>query len=179
MSCQRSGKMGIWSLMNFGKETVKKICEISYGYSTAAVRKINDVVRVKGLKKLGEYMADDEGRAKMVYFSAKFVKKATLYALEEAANILIPAVFSCVYKWKTFTKILSETVREIEIESRDNTTDSVTTEMLKLNSENRVEVNSFAYQTPEDVLRFFMMMKFMKTRYLDSLLVSDHRRRKV
>lgn len=82
--------MGIWSLMNFGKETVKKICEISYGYSMAAVRKINDVVRVKGLKKLGEYMADDEGRAKMVYFSAKFVKNATLYAFKEAANILIP-----------------------------------------------------------------------------------------
>uniref|UniRef100_M1AG52 Uncharacterized protein n=1 Tax=Solanum tuberosum TaxID=4113 RepID=M1AG52_SOLTU len=174
---QRRGKMGIWSLMNFGKETVKKVCEISYGYSTEAVRKMDEIVRVKDLEKLGEYMADDEGRAKMVYFSAKFIKNASLYAFKEAANILIPG-------GRAFAKIFAETVREIESESRNNATGNVAAETLKcrelkLGSENRVHVDSFTHQTPEDVLRFFMMMEFMGTRYIDSLLVSDHGQRNV
>ncbi|KAL3353173.1 hypothetical protein AABB24_020926 [Solanum stoloniferum] len=169
---RRRGKMGIWSLMNFGKETVKKVCEIFYGYSMEAVRKMDEIVRVKSLEKLGEYMADDEGRAKMVYFSAKFIKNASLYAFKEAANILIPG-------GRAFAKIFAETVREIESESRNNATGNVAAEMLKcrelkLGSENRVHVDSFTHQTPEDVLRFFMMMEFMGTRYLNSLLVSDH-----
>ncbi|XP_049404797.1 uncharacterized protein LOC125868207 [Solanum stenotomum] len=173
---RRCGKMGIWSLMNFGKETVKKVCEISYGYSMEAVRKMDEIVRVKSLEKLGEYMADDEGRAKMVYFSAKFVKNASLYAFKEAANILIPG-------GRAFAKIFAETVREIETESRNNAT-GVAAEMLKsrelkLGSKNKVHVDSFTHQTPEDVLRFFMMMEFMGTRYLDSLLVSDHGQRNV
>ncbi|WMV60394.1 hypothetical protein MTR67_053779 [Solanum verrucosum] len=168
---QRRGKMGIWSLVNFGKETVKKVCEISYDYSTEAVRKMDEIVRVKGLEKLGEYMAD-EGHAKMVYFGAKFVKNASLYAFKEAANILIPG-------GRAFAKIFAETVREIESESRNNATGNVAAEMLKcrelkLGSENRVHGDSFTHQTPEDVLRFFMMMEFMGTRYLNSLLVSDH-----
>ncbi|KAK4727944.1 hypothetical protein R3W88_032861 [Solanum pinnatisectum] len=178
---QRRGKMGIWSLMNFGKETVKKVCEISY---------------VKGLEKLGEYMADDEGRAKMVYFSAKFVKNASLYAFKEAANILIPGenkgrdlgnvsfIFHVYTGGRAFAKIFAGTVREIESESRNNATGNVAAEMLKsrelkLGSENRVQVDSFTHQTPEDVLKFFMMMEFMGSRYLDSLLVSDHGQRNV
>ncbi|CAN4075513.1 unnamed protein product [Withania somnifera] len=115
-------------------------------------------------------MSNDEDRAKMVYFSAKFVKNATLYAFKEAANILIPG-------GRVFAKIFSETVREIEKESQNNTIGSVAlngTEMLesrelKFDSENGVQVDSFAHQTPEDVLRVFMMMEFMGTRYLDSL----------
>ncbi|PHT96348.1 hypothetical protein BC332_34726 [Capsicum chinense] len=49
---------------------------------------------------------------------------------------------------------------------------------LKLGSENRIQVDSFAHQTPEDVLRVFMMKEFMGTRYLDDLLVPDHRQQK-
>ncbi|MCD7458802.1 hypothetical protein HAX54_039268 [Datura stramonium] len=79
---------------------------------------MDDVVRVKGFQKLSEYMADDESRAMMVHFSAKFIKNATVYAFREAANILIPG-------GRAFAKIFSETVREIEIESRNNTTGSV------------------------------------------------------
>lgn len=56
----------------------------------AVFSNIDDVVRVKGLRKLGEYLADDKSRAKMVYFSAKFVKNATLYTFKEATNIVIP-----------------------------------------------------------------------------------------
>ncbi|KAM3355850.1 hypothetical protein P3S68_022564 [Capsicum galapagoense] len=79
------GKQG-----RFGKETMKKVCEISCDNSIVAIRKMDDVVRVKGLQKLSEYMADDEGRAKMVHFTAKFIKNASVFALREAANILIP-----------------------------------------------------------------------------------------
>ncbi|KAF3620184.1 hypothetical protein FXO38_32511 [Capsicum annuum] len=82
--------MGIMDLMNFGKETMKKVCEISCDNSIVAIRKMDDVVRVKGLQKLSEYMADDEGRAKMVHFTAKFIKNVSVFALREAANILIP-----------------------------------------------------------------------------------------
>ncbi|MCD7459026.1 hypothetical protein HAX54_039841 [Datura stramonium] len=134
---------------------------------------MDDVVRVKGFQKLSEYMADDESRNMMVHFSAKFIKNATVYAFREAANILIPG-------GRAFAKIFSETVREIEIESRNNTTGSVlVAEMLesreqKLDSESRVQVDSFAQKTPEDVLRVFMMMEFMGTRYLNNLPVPHH-----
>ncbi|XP_060209414.1 uncharacterized protein LOC132636516 [Lycium barbarum] len=171
------------NFISYGKEMVQKVCEISYRYSTVAIRKIDDVIRVNGLQKLSQYMSDDEGRAKirgMVYFSAKFVKNAVLYSFKEAANILIPG-------GRAVAKIFSETVREIEIESQKNNAGSVAldgAEMLesrelKLGSENTIQVDSFSHQTAEDVLRVFMMMEFVGTRYLDNLLIPAHRQREI
>ncbi|KAM3355851.1 hypothetical protein P3S68_022565 [Capsicum galapagoense] len=95
--------MGIWDFITSGTETVKRnapdiatpvknVCKSSYNYSAAAVRKIDDVVRVNGLQKLGQYiyMPDEEGRVKIVNFSTKFVKNASVYAVKEAANIFVP-----------------------------------------------------------------------------------------
>ncbi|KAH0735987.1 hypothetical protein KY285_011694 [Solanum tuberosum] len=103
---------------------------------------------------------------------------------------------------KEISKIYADTIREIETESREKQDRSCDNEIignlskitngtgpvilldgaeklenireLKLGCENRVQVDSFAYQTPEDVLRFFMMMEFMGTRYLNNLLVHDN-----
>nr|XP_016440400.1 PREDICTED: uncharacterized protein LOC107766169 [Nicotiana tabacum] len=200
--------MGIWDFINSGKETVKgytpdpvkKVYNTTYYYSDAAVRKIDDIVRVNGIQKLGQYIPDDEGRAKIVSFSTKFVKNASFFAVKEAANIFIPG-------GKAVTKIYSDTVREMETECQKkqdkscikenigtNSSTSTTVRSdalrlldgekmlesreLKLGSENRVEADSFAHQTPEDVLRVFMMKEFMGTRYLDNLLVPDHRQQK-
>ncbi|XP_059274701.1 uncharacterized protein LOC132029458 isoform X2 [Lycium ferocissimum] len=189
--------MGIWDFIDSGKETVKrytpdlvtpvtKVCKASYYYSTTAV------------KKMDNYMSDDEGRAKMVNFSTKFVKNASIYAAKEAANIFIPG-------GRAVSKIYSETIREMEIESKKNQDTSCIKDIignsrkdttnagppglvdgpemleskeLKLGSQNRVQVDSFTQQTPEDVLRVFMMKEFMGTHFLDSLLVPNHGQRK-
>ncbi|XP_055802621.1 uncharacterized protein LOC129871691 [Solanum dulcamara] len=167
--------MGIWDFISSGTEVVKrntrdlatpvkKVCERSYYYSAATVRKIDDE-----LQKLGQYsyMPDEEGRAKIVNFSTKFVKNASFYAVKEAANIFIPGV----------SQIYSQTVREMEIESKKNQnvspdkeiagnsskdTSSTGTlglldgaEILEkreppLVSENKVEVDSFAHRTAEE-----------------------------
>ncbi|TMW87894.1 hypothetical protein EJD97_019309, partial [Solanum chilense] len=166
-------KTGIWDFITSGKEKVMNVCHC---------------------------IGDGEGRAKIVHFTAKFVKNASFYAFKEAANLLIPG-------GKEISKIYTDTVSEIETESREkqnrscddkiignlskitngNTSPVILLDRaekleskreLKLGSENSVQVDSFAYQTPEDVLRFFMMMEFMGTRYLDNLLVHDNRQRK-
>ncbi|KAK4373993.1 hypothetical protein RND71_004670 [Anisodus tanguticus] len=244
--------MGIWDFINSGKETVKQytpdlatpvknVCKTSYYYSTTTVKKIDNVVRVNGLQKLGQYiyMPDEEGQAKIANFSTKFVKNASVYAVKEAANIFIPggrAVskiysetvremeieskknqdMSCVKDvignsgkdtvgGRAVSQIYSETVREMQIDSKKNqdtsrvkeivgnsskdTTDTGPPRLLdgaemlesrepQLGSENRVQVDSFAHQTPEDVLRVFMMKEFMGARFLDNLLVADHGQRK-
>ncbi|KAH0707096.1 hypothetical protein KY289_012172 [Solanum tuberosum] len=161
-------RTGIWDFITSGKEKVKYICHC---------------------------IGNGEGRAKIVHFTAKFVKNASFYAFKEAANLLIPG-------GKEISKIYADTIREIETESREKQDRSCDNEIignlskitngtgpvilldgaeklenireLKLGSENRVQVDSFAYQTPEDVLRFFMMMEFMGTRYLNNLLVHDN-----
>nr|XP_016448232.1 PREDICTED: uncharacterized protein LOC107773312 [Nicotiana tabacum] len=79
---------------------------------------------------------------------------------------------------KAVTKIYFDTVREMETKCQKKQDESslrlldgaemLESRELKLGSENRVEVDSFAYQTPEYVLRVFMM----GTRYLDNLLVT-------
>ncbi|XP_055801133.1 uncharacterized protein LOC129870385 [Solanum dulcamara] len=198
--------MGIWDFISSGTETVKrntpdlatpvtKVCERSYYYSAATVRKIDDE-----LQKLGQYiyMPDEEGRAKIVNFSTKFVKNASFYAVKEAANIFIPG-------GRAVSQIYSQTVREMEIESKKNqnmwrdkeitgisSKDTSSTGSLglldgaeilekrepQLVSENKVEADSFTHQTPEDVLRVFMMKEFIGTRYLDDLLVPDHQQQK-
>ncbi|XP_060209413.1 uncharacterized protein LOC132636515 [Lycium barbarum] len=167
---------------------VTKVCKASYYYSTTAVKKMdNVVVRVNGLQKLGQYMSDDEGRANMVNFSTKFVKNAFVHAVKEAANY-IPG-------GRAVSKIYSETVREMEIEFKKNQDMScdkkiignsckntnatgppglldgaeiLESKELELGSENRAQVDSFAHQTPEDVLRVFMMKEFMGARFLDN-----------
>ncbi|XP_075076808.1 uncharacterized protein LOC107773312 [Nicotiana tabacum] len=167
--------MGIWDFINSGKETlkgytpdpVKKVYNTTYYYSVVAVRKIDDVIRVNGIQKLDQYIPDDEGRAKIVSFSTKFIKNASVFAVKEAAN-----------SGKAVTKIYFDTVREMETKCQKKQDESslrlldgaemLESRELKLGSENRVEVDSFAYQTPEYVLRVFMM----GTRYLDNLLVT-------
>ncbi|XP_059277084.1 uncharacterized protein LOC132031221 [Lycium ferocissimum] len=189
--------MGIWDYINSGKGSVKQytsdlvtpvknVCQTSYDYSTTAVKKIDDVVRVN--------MPDEEERIKIVKFSKYFVKKASVYVVQEAAND-IPG-------GRAVSKIYSETVREMEIEFKKNQDMSCDKEIignsckdtnvtgppglldgaeileskeLKVGSENRAQVDSFAHQTPEDVLRVFMMKEFMGARFLDNLLVPDHR----
>lgn len=102
---------------------------------------------------------------------------------------------------KAVSQIYSQTVREMEVESKNNQNASCNKEItsnsskvatstgplgllngaemlenreLQLSSENKAQVDSFAHQTPEDVLRVFMMKEFVGSRYLDNLLVLDH-----
>ncbi|XP_049404793.1 uncharacterized protein LOC125868204 [Solanum stenotomum] len=203
--------MGIWDFISSGTESVKrnspdlatpvtKVCKSTYYYSAAAVRMIDNVVRVNGVQNLGQYiyMPDEEGRAKIVNFSTKFVKNASVYAVKEAANIFIPG-------GRAVSQIYSQTVREMQIESKKNQNTLCDKEMtgnsskdtsstsplglldgaemlenreLQLSSDNKVQVDSFAPETPEDVLRVFMMKEFSGSRYLDNLLVPDHRQQK-
>ncbi|KAL3323237.1 hypothetical protein AABB24_040381 [Solanum stoloniferum] len=118
--------MGIWDFISSGTESVKrnspdlstpvtKVCKSTYYYSAAAVRMIDNVVRVNGVQKLGQYiyMPDEEGRAKIVNFSSRFVKNASVYAVKEAANIFIPG-------GRAVSRIYSQTVGEMQIESKKN-----------------------------------------------------------
>ncbi|KAG5569250.1 hypothetical protein H5410_059016 [Solanum commersonii] len=120
---------------------------------------------------------------------ARYNKKPTITSreIQTAVRLVLPgelAKHAVSEGGRAFAKIFAETVREIESESRNNATGNAAAEMvksreLKLGSENKVHVDSFTHQTPEDVLKFFMMIEFMGTRYLDSLLVSDHGQRNV
>ncbi|NP_001309121.1 uncharacterized protein LOC101245434 [Solanum lycopersicum] len=199
--------MGIWDFISSGAESVKrntpdlatpvtKVCKGTYYYSATAVKMIDNVVRVSGVQKLGQYsyMPDEEGRAKIVSFSTKFAKNASVYAIKESAKIFLPG-------GKAVSQIYSQTVREMEVESKNNQNASCNKEItsnsskvatstgplgllngaemlenreLQLSSENKAQVDSFAHQTPEDVLRVFMMKEFVGSRYLDNLLVLDH-----
>lgn len=97
--------MGIWDFISSGAESVKrntpdlatpmtKVCKGTYYYSATAVKMIDNVVRVNGVQKLGQYiyMPDEEGRAKIVSFSTKFAKNASVYAIKESAKIFLPGL---------------------------------------------------------------------------------------
>ncbi|KAK6774708.1 hypothetical protein RDI58_029947 [Solanum bulbocastanum] len=59
-----------------------------------------------------------------------------------------------------------------------NAAEMIENRELQLSSEYKVQVDSFEHQTPEDVLRVFMMKGFSGSCYLDNLLVPDHRQQK-
>lgn len=101
----KRAKMGIWDFISSGAESVKrntpdlatpvtKVCKGTYYYSATAVKMIDNVVRVSGVQKLGQYsyMPDEEGRAKIVSFSTKFAKNASVYAIKESAKIFLPGL---------------------------------------------------------------------------------------
>ncbi|XP_027127167.1 uncharacterized protein LOC113770645 [Coffea eugenioides] len=192
--------MGVWDLINSTTEAVKRnapapaavidACKASYGYSSAVVGNIDNAVRVNGMQALNDYMPSEETRSRISLFASKFTQNAARHALREGYK-LIPG-------GKAVAEIISETMNDVKSENLSTQKMMAVTQVtgsggggkvsagrnlldrvemqsrgLEMGSANKgnFAAESTANQTPEDVLRIFMMKEFMGKRFADDLIL--------
>ena len=75
--------MGFWNIIYSIRDrvqgitpTVKRVGGTAYDYTSTAAVKIDQVVRVDGIKKLPQYLPDSETRAQIGLFTTKLAKNA-------------------------------------------------------------------------------------------------------
>ncbi|KAL3508620.1 hypothetical protein ACH5RR_028021 [Cinchona calisaya] len=191
--------MGIWESIYSTTEAVKRnvpdptpfkeVCKTSYGYCSAAVGKIDTAVRVDGIQRLNDLMPTKETRSRISLFASKFSHHAAKYALRNGYK-LVPG-------GKIIGEIISETMNDVKSEKhRSKQEMEAMKEMIgggkssaSKNLLDRVEMQSRvvelgydqkagfaianANQSPEDVLRIFMMKEFMGNRFPDDLILNQ------
>ncbi|KAL2476141.1 Uncharacterized protein Adt_36877 [Abeliophyllum distichum] len=114
--------MGIRDFFNSTTETVKRntpdvtpvknACRTSYNYGSAALTKIDNVVRVNGLQMLNQWLPDDETKSKIGTFAAKLATNAGLYALQEGYKLVPGGV--------AVSNIVSMTIKEVKHETSND-----------------------------------------------------------
>ncbi|KAL3508619.1 hypothetical protein ACH5RR_028020 [Cinchona calisaya] len=188
--------MGIWELFNSTTEAVrrnapdptpfKEACKTSYDYCSAALGKIDAAVKADGIQRLNDLMPTKETRSQISLFASKFSHNAAQYALRDGYK-LVPG-------GKIIGEIISETMNDVKSEKhRSKQEVEAMKEMIcggkssaSKNLFDRVEMQgrgvmelgydqkggfANANQTPEDVLRIFMMKDFMGNRFADDLIL--------
>ncbi|KAL3503271.1 hypothetical protein ACH5RR_037720 [Cinchona calisaya] len=111
--------MGIWDLINTTTEAVKRTvpdptplknaCKASYHYSSAAVGKIDNAVRINGIQTLKYYMPAQETRSQIALFASKFAQNTAWHALRHGYK-MIPG-------GKDVAAIISETMNDVKSEN--------------------------------------------------------------
>ncbi|CAA2973748.1 Hypothetical predicted protein [Olea europaea subsp. europaea] len=188
--------MGIWGFINSSTEAVKRntpdftpvknACRTSFSYGSAACTKIDNTVRVNGLQRLNQWLPDDEAKSKIGIFAGKFAKNAGLYALHEGYKLVPGGVAA----WNVVSKTINEVERETlnqkpkPLEDGDCAPGKQFIGTRKLMDRADIQpgsldhVESIGNQTPEDVIRIFMMKQFVGARFLDDLMVPKPRKGK-
>ncbi|CAA2990496.1 Hypothetical predicted protein [Olea europaea subsp. europaea] len=164
-------EMGIRDFFNSSTEAVKRnapnfapvknACTTSYSYGSAACAKIDNTVRVKGLKRLKQWLPDDEAKSKIGIFAVKFAKNAGLYVLHEGYKFIPGAAAVSEIFTMTFKEVKRETLNE-KSKPLENTDTAPGKQFTGTNkSMDRAEiqpgsldhVNSIDDQNPADMIR--------------------------
>ncbi|XP_028114374.1 uncharacterized protein LOC114312336, partial [Camellia sinensis] len=160
----------------------------TYGYSWSAVSKIDNAGRVGVVERVNHYLPDEEGKAKI----GRFAKNAAVYACHEGLKCLpLPggvSIYNIVARslrdektedYKETIKTLQ--VRIVRLESESNHYRKLLEEAqmlrydIQLESQNapRLNSNTNVNQKPEDVIRMFMIKKFVGRHVLGHLIVPE------
>lgn len=96
----REREMGVWDFMSSSMEqnapnlsSVKNACWSSYKYTSYAVKKIDNTVRVNGIQRFYSYWPDAEARDKIGLFAKIFTANTADYAMHEGIKLL-PGTYS-------------------------------------------------------------------------------------
>ena len=90
--------MGVWDFLSSSMDqtkqnapnlsSVKNACWSSYNYTSYAVKKIDNTVRVSGIQRFYSYCPDAEARAKIGLFGKIFTANTADYAMHEGIKFL-------------------------------------------------------------------------------------------
>ncbi|XP_076905263.1 uncharacterized protein LOC143560978 [Bidens hawaiensis] len=110
--------------MGFGDaagDLVKSVGGAAYGYTSAAVTKVDQVVRVDGIQK---YWPDDEKRAQIALFTTTLAKNTGKYAVYEGFKHIPGATVA--------SKLVSDTMRDVKQQNKIDGMKSVQAKVDKL-----------------------------------------------
>ncbi|KAI3702895.1 hypothetical protein L6452_28648 [Arctium lappa] len=160
--------------------TAKRAGGASYGYTSAAVSKIDQVVRVDGIQKLPHYLTDDETRAQIVLFTTTLAKNTGNYVVREGFKHIPGATVA--------TKLISDTMLEVKREKHKDGLKAMQAKMDRLeedlkkstsqpeiSSQNRNLNSNHAgaggTENTKDMINMFMKTEFVGNHMFRDLMV--------
>ncbi|KAD4178943.1 hypothetical protein E3N88_27534 [Mikania micrantha] len=174
--------MGFWDIVyNTGDllkgftpdlSTPKRVGGAVYCRASAAVTKIDQVVRVNGVHKLHQYRPDDETTAQIFRFTTTLAKNTGKYVIYEGFKHIPGATVA--------SKLISDTMREVKQENqkdglqtkRDKLKNDLmkSTENKKFCVENAVEGES---EKTKDLINAFMKTEFVGNHMFHDLMIAQ------
>ncbi|KAK6913496.1 hypothetical protein RJ641_023097 [Dillenia turbinata] len=190
-------EMGIWDLISSTTETmkrktpdltsVKQVGQSCYNLGGDAVTAVDNVVRVNVLPKLGEYMPDQNGRAKICQAAVNMAQAAAPVALYEVAKTVPVGVPLYNMGLRYLSRQESEN-HQADIKALQAKIDvlekEVSAQKLRLHEQEEKFKHTETFNPPnvaifeanrnlkpEDVIRVFMMKGFYGQYFLDDMIV--------
>ncbi|XP_073125386.1 uncharacterized protein [Henckelia pumila] len=169
--------MGIWEVIGSTTEAVKRnvpdltplknATRASYDLGSAACTRIDQAVRSNGFHGVTQWMPENKT---IGLYASKFAKHTAHYALQEGYKLIPGGVAVSKILTSTLNDVKKENLRAEKLQA--SSLEKVVTPSIKeIVFHEGYPLKLATKETPEDVIRVFMMTEFCATRFLDDLMV--------